>query len=114
MKTIIAGSRSVTDFKIVNQAIKNSGFSISEVVSGCARGVDRLGEGWAGEAGIKVARFPAEWDTHGKAAGVIRNREMARYADALVAVWDGKSRGTKNMIETARECGLDVYVEVVK
>jgi hypothetical protein len=55
--------------------------------------------------------FPADWKTHGKAAGPIRNRQMAKNAEALIALWDGNSRGTKNMIETATKLGLKVYVK---
>lgn len=110
MKTIIAGSREVTDPAIVTEAVKASGFTISEVVSGRARGVDRLGEEWARSNNIQISPFEPKWSIHGKAAGPIRNREMAEYADALIAIWDGSSRGTRNMIETAKELGLKVYV----
>ena len=116
MKVIIAGSRSITDYttvlKAVAQAIYN-GFVITEVVSGCARGVDRLGEQWAASTDLPVKRFQAEWIRFGKSAGIRRNVQMAEYADALIAVWDGKSRGTQNMIDTARESGLIVHVVVL-
>lgn len=98
MKVIIAGSRSVTDADRVFEAIEASPFGISEVVSGTARGVDRLGEEWAAMNGIEIKRFPADWKRLGSVAGFLRNREMAEYADALIAVWDGKSRGTEHMI----------------
>jgi hypothetical protein len=70
-----------------------------EVVSGCARGADQLGERWADERGYPVKRFPADWHKHGKRAGYLRNEEMAGYATHLVAFWDGRSRGTKHMID---------------
>lgn len=85
-------------------------WDITEVVSGCARGVDLLGEAWAKGAGIPVTRFPAIWEVHGKAAGAIRNQQMAEYAKALVAIWDGKSPGTKDMIRKAKARGLKVVV----
>ena len=110
MKTIIAGSRDVTELSVVASAIDRSGFAISEVVSGTARGVDRLGEQWAQQNGVPVARFPANWDRYGNGAGHIRNGEMADYADALVAVWDGESPGTAGMIRNARKKGLKVHV----
>jgi hypothetical protein len=112
MKTIIAGGRDVTDCLIVRAAIVASGFDteITEVVSGGARGVDAMGERWAREVGIPVRVFPADWDKHGKAAGPIRNGQMADYADALIAVWNGQSRGTSNMIEQAKAKGLRVFV----
>jgi len=114
VKTIIAGSRVITDPVIVEDAIRLSGFRITEVVSGGCQGVDLMGECWAAENGIHVHRFPADWNAHGKAAGPIRNRAMAEHADALIAVWDGVSRGTKNMIQEARKRGLNVYIHNVK
>jgi len=87
--------------------------TVTEVVSGCARGADRLGERWAEQNGIPVKRFPADWDTHGKSAGHMRNREMGLYADALVALWDGQSPGTRGMIEFAKSRGLVVYVHYI-
>ena len=110
MKTIIAGSRSVTDLDLVADAVRASGFDITEVVSGGAPGVDSLGEQWAEQHGIPVTRFPADWKRYGRRAGPIRNTEMAEYAEALIAVWDGRSRGTKNMIQLARQRGLRVFV----
>lgn len=114
MKVIIAGSRTITDYKHVEEAAKLSKFEISEVVSGTAPGVDRLGELYGHELTVGVKRFPADWKTHGKNAGPIRNRVMAEYAEALIAVWDGKSVGTKNMIDTARELSLRVFVHEVR
>ena len=113
MKVIVAGSRTIADIAIIAQAIEESGFDVSEVVSGTARGVDILGEEWAKSKGIPVKRFPADWNGLGKRAGFVRNAEMADYAEALVAVWDGKSRGTANMIQVARKKGLKVYVKEV-
>lgn len=114
MKVIIAGSRSVWKFSDVAQAIRNSTFKITEVVSGNARGVDRLGEHWAHIHEVPLKIFPADWEKHGKGAGFIRNRQMAEYADALIAIWDGKSPGTANMIRLASEKGLRVFVHKVK
>lgn len=110
MKTIIAGSRDIYDYEVVLSAVKESGFEITEVVNGMARGVDTLGGLYGRSNGIPVKQFPADWDTYGKRAGVMRNVQMAEYADALIAVWDGKSRGTKHMIDTATKKGLKVYV----
>lgn len=114
MKTIIAGSRNVSDIKIVQAALWNArsaGILITEVVSGGCRGVDGLGERLAREHGFPITVFGADWDTHGRAAGPIRNTKMADYADALIAVWDGKSRGTFDMISKARKRKLLVYIE---
>ena len=114
MRVIIAGSRSVTSYAAVEAAIVKSGFMISEVVSGTARGVDRLGELWAARNGVSVAKFPADWDTYGKRAGYLRNKEMALHAEALVAIHDGESRGTRHMIDIARAAGLKVSVTTVE
>jgi len=110
MKTIIAGMRDFHDYPFVEKHLDMLRHEITEVVSGCATGVDALGERWARTNGISIRRFPADWSGQGKAAGPIRNREMADYADALVAFWDGKSKGTKNMIETANRNNLKVYI----
>jgi hypothetical protein len=110
MKTIIAGSRDITDLALVFEAVEASGFVITEVVSGGARGVDRLGEYYAALSGLPCKVFRADWDTYDKAAGSIRNGEMGKYAQALIAVWDGVSRGTKNMIDIALMLGLRVYI----
>lgn len=110
MKTIVAGSRSITDYEVVKKAIEKSGFAITEVVCGCAEGVDTLGARWGRANGIPVKMFPADWKKHGKAAGPIRNIRMANYADALIAVWDGASRGTEHMVRAAQDGGLHLYV----
>lgn len=115
MKTIIAGSRWLGDtdiqrgFVMQAIAIAHTQSPITEVVSGGCRGVDRLGERWARERGIPVTVFPADWEGYGHAAGPRRNVEMAEYANALIAIWDGKSRGTQNMVDVAREKGLQVF-----
>lgn len=85
-----------------------------EIVSGGAKGADALGEKYAKEKGYKLKRFIAEWDKYGKKAGILRNHEMAIYADALLAYWDGQSRGTKNMIDEARTNGLKVGVKLYR
>ena len=112
MKTIIAGSRNIENANAVQEAIMESKFAITEVVSGGAVGIDQLGEDWARRNNVRMTRFMPEWTTYGKAAGIIRNGQMAKYADALIAVWDGKSRGTKNMIDEAKKLGLKVYVKI--
>lgn len=110
MKTIIAGSRHITDPTPVRKAIEASKFEITEVVSGMAAGVDTIGVRLATQSDIPVAKFPPDWRKFGKRAGPIRNQQMADYADALIAVWDGRSRGTRDMIGKARRGGLRVFV----
>lgn len=105
MRVIIAGSRGITELSILKDAIFCSDFSIREVVSGCARGVDSLGEQWADLNGIPVRQFPANWGRFGRAAGMYRNSDMADYADAAIILWDGESRGTLDMISKIRAVG---------
>lgn len=110
MRTIIAGSRGITSYLSVEEAVNASGFQVTQVVCGMARGVDLLGKEYAEKNGLPVACFPAQWDAYGKRAGYLRNEEMARNAEALIAVWDGNSRGTKHMIDIAIRAGLSTYV----
>lgn len=111
---IIAGSRGIENYNVVKKAIYNSGFDIDVVVSGGARGVDMLGEKWAKENNIPVVRFEVTseiWSDKGRKAGPKRNEEMAKYADSLVAVWDGESAGTESMIKIAKREGLRLFVK---
>lgn len=112
MKIIVAGGRDFGDFPKLVAALdmlvlpdgRNS------VLSGGANGADDLAERWADESGMTCDIYEADWDAHGKAAGPIRNQQMAQDADALIAFWDGKSRGTKDMIEKAVRAGLEIHV----
>lgn len=117
MKTIIAGTRSLSSYSFVAEGVKKAqemGLVISEVVSGACRGIDELGEQWAEENNVPVKRFPANWKLYGKSAGPRRNEQMSDYADALVAIWDGKSRGTAHMISSAEKKGLRVFIYQTK
>ncbi len=116
MKTIIAGSRTITDYSELLKVIKNSGWQdrITEVVSGGARGVDKMGEKWAKENKVSIKIFLANWDKYSKKAGYLRNIEMAKYADAVLILWDGSSRGAKHMIDTAFKHDLHYYWEIIK
>ena len=106
MKIIVAGSRNVTLRQHVEYCI-NRGLQVLghntpvgyEIVSGGAHGPDFLAEQWAKKHGKPFTLFKADWDTHGKKAGILRNIDMGNYADALIAIWDGKSKGTKHMID---------------
>ena len=111
MRVIIAGSRFITDYDLVVKAVKESGFEITEVVCGAANGVDSLGERYAKENGIKLSYFYADWKGLGKRAGHARNEQMSFYGECLIAVWDGKSKGTKHMIALAKKRKLKVYVK---
>ena len=98
-RLIIAGSRSIDNFEFIRRSYIVSGYKASEIISGGAKGVDKLGEQLAEEKKIPIKVFEADWDKHGKSAGYIRNQEMAEYADALLCIWDGTSKGTKHMID---------------
>lgn len=112
-RVIIAGGRDFSDYQrlkdYMDWALQNIKQEII-VVSGGARGADSLGEQYAKERGYSVDLHPADWEKYGKGAGFIRNREMAESADALVAFWDGKSRGTEHMINFAKTHGLNVRI----
>ena len=110
MKVIVAGCRWFMNYNVVKLAIRNSGFDIDKIITGGATGVDRCAKRFAETYAIPLDTYEAEWKIHGKSAGPIRNAEMAKNANALVAVWDGKSRGTKNMISTAKNAGLKVFI----
>lgn len=111
----------------MTQAIENSGFEITEIFCGDAQGADLLGQTWAELNDIPVRHFPADWKNLKKSnaivrsnhrgkynarAGIDRNEDMAAEADALIAIWDGKSRGTSHMILEAHRQGLRVHVEM--
>jgi len=109
MRVIIAGSREIKDASLVERAIAESGFVITEVVEGGARGVDTLAFDWAHRRGIPVKVFVPDWSI-GRQAGILRNVEMADYADAVIAIWNGKSRGTEHMINVAHKRQMPLYV----
>ena len=113
MKLIIAGSRGV---HLNEQTLTNlvatlpSSQEIAEIVSGGAPGIDSLAIKCFTNSKYKLTVMNANWDLYGKVAGFIRNKQMADYADALLAIWDGSSPGTKHMINTAQENGLKIKV----
>lgn len=99
MRVIIAGSRTYKGgVKGIADAVRWSGWDITTVISGRARGADNYGEEWALQNGIPVERYPADWDRYGKGAGMIRNQQMSKVADGLLCLWDGASKGSADMI----------------
>jgi hypothetical protein len=113
MKVIIAGSREITDYKAIGRAITASKFDITEVVCGCAIGVDRIGQTWAIANGISVKEMCADWELYGRSAGPIRNAKMADYADAAIIIWNGKSPGSLNMIKEIKKRGKPYFIDVI-
>ena len=113
MHTIIAGSRTVTEYNELIKAIRASDITPTVIISGTAQGADKLGERYGAEHNIPVERFSADWDMYGKRAGYIRNVEMTNAAEALICLWDGVSKGALHMINIAKERGLKIYVHRV-
>lgn len=118
---VVCGTRTFNDrkllFKKLDQLTAN--FLKCVVVTGGARGADKLAEEWAAKNWYTVVNFYPDWERHGKKAGPIRNREMARFATAdgtrtayCVAFWDGVSRGTADMIEVAK--AFDMKVKIIR
>ena len=111
MKVIVAGSRTIQDYSLVESVIKESKFDITVLVSGAAKGVDTLGEQFAKENHIKIKRFPADWSLHGKRAGYLRNIQMAEYADACILIIENQSKGSVMMKSISIEKGLQLFVK---
>lgn len=122
-KVIVAGGRDFNDYRLLKHhldmmrraILANDVADDMEVVCGKAKGADSLGERWAKQNHVGVAEFPANWNrqpdgSYDRAAGHKRNRKMGDYADTLIAFWDGKSSGTKGMIDYAKEKGLNVFI----
>lgn len=111
-RVIIAGGRDFDDFRTLSEVcmfmLQNK--ENVEIVSGTANGADKLGEQFARFMGYPIKQFLPNWDEFGKSAGYRRNKEMAEYADALIAFWDGESKGTKHMIDLAQKMNLKVKI----
>ena len=112
MKVIIAGGRDFMDYAMLSEKCDNILVNIDniEIVCGCANGADTLGESYAKNHLYNIKRFPANWKKYGKQAVQYRNKQMSEYADALIAFWNGKSSGTKNMIELAQQRNLSIRI----
>ncbi len=113
MKVAIVGSRTVTDYAVVETVMQNYS-GVTQVVSGGAKGVDSLAEKWSSQQSLQNPLvFKPDWATHGRGAGVVRNRAIVDAADIVVAIWDGESRGTLSSIKYGIKQGkqVDVWVE---
>lgn len=127
MKVVIAGTRPLRDedprayelrlknlYKTMVQYIESLNLDITEVISGDAQGPDMLGEIYASVKNIPCKIMKADWNKHGKAAGPIRNKEMAEYGDCAIIFWDGISRGTKNMINNMYKLNKPAYIRIIE
>ncbi len=115
MKVIIAGGRDVPHsmaVRLIVAALKESGWlnKIETIIEGGARGVDLAAKTFAKHMRWPVMTFEANWEEYGKSAGPIRNKQMAKECDALIAIWDGKSLGTRNIIESVNSLGKPAFV----
>ena len=120
MRTIIAGSRAVGrlserswnyDYlkELVSRAVLESGIDITAVISGGAGGPDRAGEIWAEDTKTPMEQFKPNWRL-GRGAGLARNGDMVATADALIAIYDGESKGTLDTIEKMKQARKKVFV----
>lgn len=112
IRLIVAGGREFSRYGSVLHNIKrlNLKYEITEIISGGARGADKLGERAAKALGISIQQFLPDWDGLGNRAGMVRNREMGEYGDFLLVFWDGKSKGTKGMIDIANQLRLPMVL----
>jgi len=114
-KLIIAGGRNFTNSALLERVLiamadtEYADKAIS-IVSGMARGADALGYAFAKSHDIVCYEFPADWNQFGKRAGFMRNEDMGRFSDGLLAFWDGQSRGTTHMIDFMKTLGKPVTV----
>lgn len=115
---VVAGCRDYSDYnqakEFIEENIKHfkNRFNIIIVSGGC-KGADMLGERFAEENGYEIKLFPAEWKKYGKSAGPRRNQQMAEIADLVICFWDGKSRGTKSMIEFTKKANKCIKIKLI-
>ena len=114
-KLIVAGGRDFTDQRLLERNILELANGIYadkalSLVSGMAQGADQMAYLFACKHNVVVYQFPADWDRYGKRAGYLRNETMAKFADGLLAFWDGQSKGTRHMIETMARMGRDHFI----
>ncbi len=117
-RIVVAGCRNYDNYDEAKAFID---FCISRIrleytlifMSGASSGADTLGERYAKQNGYKIERYPALWDKYGRAAGPIRNKEMAKRCDMVICFWDRKSRGTRNMLECAKELNKAIKIKYI-
>jgi hypothetical protein len=105
----IVGSRNFANLELVRKFVANMDEGDS-VVTGGARGVDTAAEATALDYSLTVQVIRPDWKRYGKAAGMIRNEQIVKVCDEVVAFWDGKSRGTKDTIDKARKARKPIAI----
>ena len=118
-RVAVAGCRHYENYE---EAKKYIDFCISEIrkkytliiVSGGCRGADALGERYAAESGFMAEIYPAVWEKYGRAAGPKRNKKIAEISDYIICFWDGKSKGTKSLIQFAEKAGKTVKIKLIE
>ena len=110
MKVAVIGSRSLTDIEIDNLIPPDA----TLIISGGADGIDTLAEQYADRRGIKKLILYPDYELYGKSAPLIRDKLIVDNADAVIAIWDGRSTGTEYTINYAKRRGVPVEVYIVK
>lgn len=116
MKVIVAGGRKIIREDVILEAVQESGWDdkITEIVNGgCPSGVDLVAKKIFQNV-YPITFFYADWDSYGLSAGPKRNREMAKYADALILIWDGKTSGSKSMLQEMTVAMKLIFNKVLK
>ncbi len=108
MKYAVIGSRNFNNYDLFEKELDKH--QIREIISGGARGADRLAERYAQERSLPIQIFNADWEKYGKSAGFIRNKKIVDNCDAVIAFWDGDSRGTKSSMNFAEKAGKQITV----
>ena len=117
-RIVIAGSRDYLDYDEAKKYIDICLESIDKkhkiiILSGGAKGADALGERYAIENNIELEKYPAEWSKYGRKAGPIRNRRMAELCDIVICFWDGKSKGTRSLIDYAAKLEKNTLIKLI-
>lgn len=102
-KIVVCGSRTITDYDLIKTNLDRLVNKSDTIVSGGANGVDKLAEKYAKDNNIECVVFKAQWDKYGKSAGYKRNAEMIDYADSVICLWNGMSKGSNHSIDYANK-----------
>lgn len=121
MKLVIAGGRELEiNYDLIEglgDIFNLNGLLVKEIVcGGCPTGVDKVAKNYfdCEDSEVRYIEFPADWSKHGKAAGPIRNKQMAEYSDALLLIWDGKSAGSSNMKNEMLKLNKPIFEVIIR